>query len=246
MPRLEDLVYRVVNPSLNYGRHLIEGYLGDAAPFATVLDLGAGHGDDLAAAHRVAPGAALHGVEVYAPYRVELEARHVTVHNVNLERDRLPFADGAVDVVIANQIFEHVKELFWVLHEVTRVLPVGGHAIIGVPNLASLHNRILLLLGQQPSAIITASAHVRGYTYRDFVATLERCFPDGYEVVARGGSNFYPLPGPLARPLARIAPSMAWGMFLSLRKKRPYTEDGFLRFPADQQLETNYWTGPDR
>jgi SAM-dependent methyltransferase len=249
VPRFEQYVYRVVDPSLNYGRRVVEDSLRTVhgiQPVRTVLDIGAGPGTDLLTARRVAPEAVLHGVEVYPPNQATLRDRGVVVHGLDLERDALPFADGQVDVVIANQILEHVKELFWVLHEVTRVLPVGGHAIIGVPNLASLHNRILLLLGQQPSAILSRSAHVRGYTYRDLVRTIELCFPGGFEVVERRGSNFYPLPSVLARPLARISPSMAWGMFLLLRKTRDYTDDGFLTFPVEEQLETNFWTGRSR
>lgn len=36
-----------------------------------------------------------------------------------------------------------------------------------MPNLASLHNRILLLLGEQPSTIRSMSSHVRGYTFSE-------------------------------------------------------------------------------
>src|SRR6266536_5310235 len=106
------------------------------------------------------------------------------------------------DLLTARQIeptFEHLKEVFWVLHELSRVLKVGGHLIIGIPNLASLHNRLLLAAGRQPSSLKNNSAHIRGYTRSDFIRLLE-CFPRGYELEAWMGGNFDPLPRALAIP----------------------------------------------
>jgi SAM-dependent methyltransferase len=232
----------MIDRRLNYGRHLVARYLREIAPFDTALDLGAGHGDDLRAARDACPDATLHGVECFEQYARELRAQDIATHDLNLERDKLPFDDGTVRVVIANQILEHVKEVFWVLHEVTRVLPVGGHLIVGVPNLGALHNRLLLAVGRQPSVIQNHSAHVRGYTKHDFLKLLETCFPGGYALQARGGSNFYPFPAPLAKPLAAALPGMAWGMFLLLRKTKPY-DGGFLKHPTDARLETNFYLG---
>lgn len=100
-----------------------------------------------------------------------------------------------------NQIFEHVKEVFWILHEVTRVLKKGGSLIVGVPNLASLHNRFLLLLGAQPTSIQNDSAHLKGFTKSDFKKLLQSGFNGGYKLEGFAGSNFYPFPPLLAKPL---------------------------------------------
>ena len=234
----------MIDRRLNYGRHLVAKYLQQAAPFNQALDLGAGHGDDLIAARNACPEAQLHGVECFDQYARELRAQDITTHAINLERDKLPFDDQVIDVVIANQILEHCKEVFWLLHEVSRTLSVGGHLIVGVPNLASAHNRLLLLLGKQPSVIQNHSAHVRGYTRGDFMKLLNTCFPGGYELSQWGGSNFYPFPAPIARPLAATLPSMAWGMFLMLKKTKPY-DDGFLKHPIEARLETNFYLGGD-
>jgi hypothetical protein len=84
-----------------------------------------------------------------------------------------------------------MKELFWIAHQVSRVLRVGGSFVIGVPNLASLHNRVLLALGRQPTSIRSASAHVRGFTKPDLAAFLGDCFPGGYRLDGLAGGNFY-------------------------------------------------------
>ena len=74
---------------------------------------------------------------------------------------------------MANQILEHTKEIFWILDQVSTVLKEGGHFLLGVPNLASLHNRLLLAFGRQPSPIQNNSAHVRGYTKPDVLQLLK-------------------------------------------------------------------------
>jgi SAM-dependent methyltransferase len=211
-------------------------------PYKTVVDLGAGHGTDLQLAREINSTAKLFAIEAYPPYVKELERQQVVVHAADIERDRFPFEDESVDVLIANQVLEHTKDVFWLFHEMSRVLAVGGNLIIGVPNLAALHNRVLLLLGRQPSPIKTASAHVRGFTKLDLLSFVNDCFQEGYDLKKFGGSNFYPFPACIARPLAKQFPSMAWGIFFLLQKKRRYRRE-FLEFPERQQLETNFYLG---
>ena len=76
------------------------------------------------------------------------------VHSLNIENDSLPFPNGSVDVLILNQVLEHTKEILWIFHETTSALRVGGKVILGAPNLAAGHNRILLVFGKQPSLIL--------------------------------------------------------------------------------------------
>ena len=231
-----------IDRSLNYGRHHIKDFLSSAGAFATVLDLGAGQGDDLMLAQNVNPHAAIHAVEVCSEYAARLLEKGIRVHSLNIERDALPFPDRSVDIVMANQVLEHVKELFWIFHEISRVLPVGGKLILGIPNLAALHNRILLAFGRQPSPLKNNSAHIRGYTKRDLLRFLESCFPGGYQLKKFGGSNFYPFPPVVARPLAKLFPNMAWGIFFMFEKQREY-KDEFLAFPIKERLETNFYVG---
>jgi ubiquinone/menaquinone biosynthesis C-methylase UbiE len=232
----------MIDKNLNYGRHVVRRFLERARPFSTLLDLGAGTGVDLRAGREVQPDAELHAIEVWPESVRTLEGMGVRVHPINLEKDRFPLADGSMDVVMSNQVLEHTKEIFWIFHEATRVLRTGGHMVVGVPNLASLHNRLLLLLGRQPSALQNATAHVRGYTRRDLVRFVDRVFPGGYSVRAFGGSNFYPFPPAIARPLARALPGMAWGIFLLLRKEREYGRE-FVEYPVRERLETNFFLG---
>jgi SAM-dependent methyltransferase len=232
----------VIDRSLNYGRHHIRKFLLSARPFRKVLDIGAGQGDDLMIARSITPHAEIHAVEVYPVYAARLKEKGIQVHCLNIEQDAFPFIDGTIDIVIANQVLEHVKELFWIFHEISRVLPVGGKLILGVPNLAALHNRILLAMGRQPSPLKNNSAHIRGYTKQDLLRFLESCFPGGYQLNRFGGSNFYPFPPVIAGLLARVLPNMAWGIFFQFEKRREYHGE-FLEFPLNEKLETNFYVG---
>ncbi|MBF8964586.1 class I SAM-dependent methyltransferase [Pontibacter sp. FD36] len=233
----------MIDRDLNYGRHIIKSYLSsEGVGPKTVLDLGAGQGADLLIARHANPEATLHAVECYGPYIESLKSKNIEVHSLNIECDSLPFEDQSIDIVIANQILEHTKEIFWIFHEVTRVLKPGGKFIVGVPNLASFHNRLMLLFGSQPTSLKNNSAHVRGYTLPDLKRFVHSCFPNGYKISKFAGSNFYPFPPMLARPLASLLPSMAWAIFLMLEKKNTYTNE-FLNYPITERLETNFYLG---
>lgn len=241
----DEPLKNIIDRSLNYGRHLISEYLGNVNHNSTIkvaLDIGAGNGTDLMLVRNENPAVELHAIELHPESQRTLVQQGIIVHPLNIERDNFPFSDESVDIVIANQILEHIKEIFWVFHEISRVLKVGGYLIIGVPNLASLHNRFLLLLGMQPTCIQNHSAHIRAYTKSDLLKFLQLCFPGGYQLTKFGGSNFYPFPPVLAKPFAKFFPNLAWGIFFLFRKERAYS-GSFLAHPIQNQLETNFYTG---
>lgn len=234
----------MIDRSLNYGREIVGRFLDMSTPYKTVLDIGAGNGADLLTARSRWNHAALLALEGHLPNVQRLKDLAIDAHPHRLEQDTFPFAEESVDVVIANQILEHTKEVFWIMHEISRVLRVGGRLIVGVPNLAAFHNRILLLLGRQPSPIKTFSAHVRGFTRNDFLDFLEAGFSGGYRVLGFRGANFYPFPPFVARSAARLLPNLAWGIFFLLEKSRSYASE-FLDALSVQEFETPFYAGPE-
>src|SRR5712692_11787446 len=137
---------RFVDNNETYGPQVMARFLGRIAPYGRVIDIGAGCGRDLGVAKACCPSAELVAVEALPSQ--ELRAIATSVHAIDLERNCLPAEDESLDVVMANQVLEHTKEIYWIIHEMTRTLKVGGHMIIGVPNLVSFHNRLLMLFGQ--------------------------------------------------------------------------------------------------
>lgn len=72
----------------------------------------------------------------------------VIVHEVDIEREVLPFDCGLFDVVFFAEILEHLRvNPLLALHEVYRVLKPNGKIIVSVPNITPIH-RIKFLIGR--------------------------------------------------------------------------------------------------
>jgi SAM-dependent methyltransferase len=225
-----------------YGPKVVEELVAGLQPLNVVVDLGAGSGRDLQIVHRLHPQAKLVAIEAGQEYAMALNGKADRICVANIERDPLPLADGEADLIIANQILEHTKEIFWIFHQVARSLRLGGHFLFGVPNICSLHNRFLLMMGKHPTQHKLCSAHVRPFSKQDTVAFLDACFPGGFKLVKFRGAQFHPFPGKVARVLANTFPTFAFTIFFLLEKVREYGGE-FASYPARAQLETNFWTG---
>ncbi len=232
----------LVDHQETYGPHVIEQFVRTLKNVELAVDLGAGSGRDLGTVKRVHPTATTVAIEAGREYAKGLAGKVDRVLVSNIERDKLPFRNEEVDLILANQVLEHTKEIFWIFHEVSRCLKVGGHFIFGVPNVCSLHNRLLMLAGEQPTQHKLCSAHVRPFSRNDTSKFVNACFPGGYNLVQFRGSQFYPFPGKMARVLANAMPTLAFSIFFLLRKEKEYTEE-FRTYPSRATLETNFWAG---
>jgi SAM-dependent methyltransferase len=233
---------RFTDQSETYGPHVMERLISRLECLQLAVDLGAGSGRDLDIIRRFHPKATLIAIEAGQEYAASLREKADQICIANIERDRLPLQDGQADLIIANQILEHTKEIFWIFHEVSRSLRIGGSFVVGVPNICSLHNRFLLLIGRQPTQHQLCSAHVRPFSKNDTLAFLNACFPGGYELADFRGAQFYPFPRAVARLLATALPTFAFTIFFLLRKTKEYSGE-FAAYPARAKMETNFWTG---
>lgn len=238
---------------LNYGREIVSSWGAEyiyslnttGKKTIRVFDIGCGSGTDLINVSKASQDISkleLYGIEHYPPNIEICKKAKIETCQVDIEREEYPMEDHFFDLVIANQILEHTKEIFWIFAEINRILKPGGQFIVGVPNLASMHNRLLLLLGQQPTAQQTLSAHVRGFTRPDFQRFAET---GGYfRVLDVKGSNFYPFRKSISQPLSKMLPSMAWGLFVLL--ERTERQGSFLEclYGEHNFLETPYFGGP--
>lgn len=168
----------------------------------TLLDVGCWDGQFSQRCGAALGAKRIFGVEVYEAPAAAAEQRGLEVARVDLETERLPWPDASADVVVCNQVLEHLKNIWLPMAEMHRVLRPGGHAVLSVPNLASLHNRVLLGLGRQPTSIFVFGPHVRGYTFHEFCRFVAR--GGAYEIERRRSAGFYPLPSAWSRPLAAL------------------------------------------
>lgn len=122
----------MIDRQLNYGREIVVRYAREelnSKSRARVLDIGAGHGADLQNVRKDLDGICqldLWGIEKYEPNQILLSENNIKVLNINIERDRFPIDDSSIDLVCANQVLEHCKDIFWILSEISRCLRPGG------------------------------------------------------------------------------------------------------------------------
>src|SRR5207247_10851030 len=143
-----------------------------SARVSTLLDVGCWDGGTTIEYSRAAGGARAYGIEVFQDPASQAAGRGIAVAVMDLERDRFPWADQSIDLVVCNQVFEHLKNVWLPMSEIARVLCAGGPLVFSVSNLASLHNRSLLLFGCQPTSIRAFGPHVRGFTLGEVRAFL--------------------------------------------------------------------------
>ena len=108
-----------ISEEQRYGRkevvEIAKSYL-ENKDSAVVVDVAAGQGTDLIAINNNCMGnVELYALEAYMPNIIHLQTNNIKTFQVNLERDKLPFPDSSVDIIVANQILEHCKELFWII-----------------------------------------------------------------------------------------------------------------------------------
>lgn len=144
----------------------------------------------------------LFGIEYFDDQIVTAKKNGIKVTKCDVEKDSIPFEDNFFDIVIANQIFEHLKNIYKPLGEIHRVLKPNGIFLFGVPNLASLHCRLQLLFGTQPSQIQLFESHVRAFTPNALKDILT--FNNLFILKEFTGSGYYPFPPSISEPLSKL------------------------------------------
>lgn len=157
------------------------------------------------------------GIELKPEY-VKLAQEHFRIINVNLEYDPFPFQDQEIEVIICNQILEHLKNIYFPLSEIDRVLKIGGYLIIGIPNLAALLNRIFILFGRQPSCNVIMGPHIRCFTHKGFMEFVRQ--NTNFKLQSINAATLYPFPFPVVEYGAKLFPGLSSYTFYLLKKIR--------------------------
>jgi ubiquinone/menaquinone biosynthesis C-methylase UbiE len=175
-----------------------------------VLDLGCGDGEltqrfaeEIGLSHII-------GIDWHVPSIQNARQYNIQLIRGNVQHT-LPFPNQHFDLVISNQVIEHLTDVDMFVKEIYRILKVGGKAIISTENLSSWHNIAALVMGQQAFSQQISEYHIignrfanfRGYTavgyggHQKIFTTQglrELCELYGFEVEGVYGSGYYPLP----------------------------------------------------
>lgn len=176
------------------------------------LDLGCGAGaNTLALFPSVADRAEVVGLDVAQPSAKAYVARTGCPALVGDGQD-LPLATHAFDLVVCNDVLEHVVDPDVFMEEIRRVLRPGGHLALSTPNLAAWFNRLALLAGMQPAFSEVSFRKIFGRPGSDVVGHLRLYTPrallpflafHGFSVLEAAAAPFHAIPGALA-PLDRL------------------------------------------
>jgi len=242
-------LWRMVRSSgkLDYGREIIYKWskllLESPSDVYSILDVGCGTGTDLENV-RVAlekRKVELYGVDINPQYEKLAREKRIQVLRFDIERTKWPFPDKFFNLIICNQILEHTKEIFWIFSELYRTLKDEGLLIIGVPNLAALHNRLFLIFGDHPPCIEIMGPHVRGFTKKGLVSFAQT---EGlFKLRDFRGSNLYPFPPAISRVLTHLFPNLAASIFFLLQKG--YSSSSFLQVLRSKHFATAYFNGTE-
>jgi Methyltransferase domain len=151
-----------------------------------------------------------------------LEARAETsMSEIDLEAAEFPAPSGHFHLVVWNRDLVTVKNIVPAFREVRRVLQPGGFLIVAVPNLAALHNRLLLLSGRQPTTLhVSNGDHVRGFAAPSMTRLLEHDM--GFRIERVVGVGLAPVTGAvLPLPLRGLSHTIVW----VARKPGVFTRD---------------------
>jgi SAM-dependent methyltransferase len=114
----------VAGTALNYEYVLQRALSATAADHPRILDYGSGQGQLIALARK-------RDVDIYG---VDVPGIETSDRARLIENGRIPFSDNSFDVVVSNQVFEHVVNPPVALAEIHRVLKPGGVFIALFPD----------------------------------------------------------------------------------------------------------------
>lgn len=135
----------------------------------------------------------------------------------NVENNNLPFKDKMFNIIILNDLLEHIINPDILLTEVYRTLKDEGNLIICIPNISqpiSWFIQIFLDLPPIQSARYK-SVHVRDYTLRILKIVLRL---NGFKINQVVGTYLYPFDNKIGRLIARLFPRISEKIIIKCEK----------------------------
>jgi len=148
---LKELVARVSGDTISENKRAIIK-LVEPNENAKVLELGPEDGSFTLELGKAIGTDQLYTVDIMDEFVQKCEAKGIKAHKSDLN-EAMPFEDDSFDIVVANQVLEHLHNTDLFITEVYRILKPEEYAIISTPNLAAWHNIACLFLGWGPFSV---------------------------------------------------------------------------------------------
>jgi 2-polyprenyl-3-methyl-5-hydroxy-6-metoxy-1,4-benzoquinol methylase len=194
---------------------------------ARVLDIGCASGEFTLKVGGVIGTKRLHGMDIdeYSVEQAREKEIEAIVHDANAE---FPYEDDSFDVVVSNQVLEHLHNTDGFFSEVRRILNSEGYAVISTANLTSFHNLAFMDLGMMPPGLHVSRVQVGNFLYgtethghvKLFTAAALRDLAryHGFKVEKLVGCGIYPFPRRISNLLSRIF--TRYSTYLTIKMRR--------------------------
>jgi SAM-dependent methyltransferase len=134
-----------------------------------MLDIGCGYGGLSRTVGEYVGAKTIHGVDVDPGVAQEVAGKGVEFALADVGAGGLPFQSSKFDFLMSLGMLDYLPTFDGAMIEMHRLLSPGGMVLIALPNLASWHNRLALMLGYQPRDIEISKERLTGLMpwYRD-------------------------------------------------------------------------------
>jgi 2-polyprenyl-3-methyl-5-hydroxy-6-metoxy-1,4-benzoquinol methylase len=170
-----------------------------------ILDLGCGQGHITEAIRRAVPGAEVAGLDYSVSAIAYAHGRFPKIDFAVGDAYDCPYSPSFFDVVVCNNLWEHVPDPLFLLSRIKRIVKPTGHLVISTPSRYRVGNLVRVLRGK--SVRFLSRHHVTEYT----VGQVKEQLAYGGFQVQRVLSR--PIGGDLKTDLARAVFS-AWVSFV--------------------------------
>lgn len=149
---------------------LMRSVIGGQGQAARILDLGCGQGHITAKMLEAFPGAEVSGLD-YSISAIDYAARAFPgIDFIVGNAYRLPYSPGYFDLVICNNIWEHVADPLALLGAISKVVRSDGHLIISTPSRYRIWNLLRVVRGKP--VVLMSKLHVTEYSVGQVIEQL--------------------------------------------------------------------------